>query len=99
MAQIKAIEDKKAFPNSNLNWIHNKLIQIVIHNTLENTKGKERERYYVSHEFLNILGVVSEGVHKNDGNGHINPELRDLQNSLWSSHIWHFFPKHFQTLN
>ena len=44
MAQIKAIEDKKAFPNSNLNWIHNKLIQIVIHNTLENTKGRERER-------------------------------------------------------
>ena len=52
---------------------------------------RERERDYVSHEFLDILGVVSESVHKNNGNGHINPELGNLQNSLRSSQRWHFF--------
>ena len=53
-------------------------------------REREREREgYVSHESLEILRIVSEGVHENDGNAHIKPELRDLQDSFRCSHRRH----------
>jgi len=48
-------------------------------------KGKENLSIidtYISHEFLEIVGIVSEAVHENYGNGHINSEFSNLQNPL-----------------
>jgi hypothetical protein len=53
----------------------------------ENMKKKGKENLsiidtYISHEFLEIVGIVSEAVHENYGNGHINSEFSNLQNPL-----------------
>jgi len=56
-------------------------------------KGKENLSIidtYISHEFLEIVGIVSEAVHENYGNGHINSEFSNLQNPLWCPQRRHF---------
>ena len=43
----------------------------------------------IAHESLEILGVIGEGVHKNDGDGDVQAKFTHLQNSLRGSHIRH----------